>query len=92
MHDACSDIKCACYYSKTDKVCHATKLGVHNILQLGEFAAALRLSWLWLEWVDKSKAWIWHWNPCNENGQAFFAVAACVTVGNGEKTRILTST
>jgi hypothetical protein len=83
--------KCACYYSKADRVCHPTKLGGHSILQPEKFAAALQLRWLWLEWVDESKSWIRHWNPCNENGRALFAAAICATVENGEKPKFWTS-
>jgi hypothetical protein len=37
-----------------EKVFRLTKLGCLAILHLEKFATALRLRWIWMEWVDES--------------------------------------
>jgi hypothetical protein len=39
-------------------VCRPTKLGGLGILNVDKFAIALRLRWLWHEWMDETKPWI----------------------------------
>ena len=67
-----------------ETVCRPTKLGGLGIVHLEKFASALRLRWLWLQWVDKTKAWIGLGNPCNKHDRELFAAATVVTVGDGE--------
>jgi hypothetical protein len=73
------------------KVCRPTEHGGLGILHLEKFAAALRLRWLWLEWVDESKTWIGLGNPCNAKDRVVFAASTCVTVGNRDKAKFWTS-
>ena len=70
-----------------DLVCKPKERGGLGILNLDKFAMALRLRWLWLEWVDDSKTWIGLGNPCNSMDCEFFAAATRVTIGNGEKAK-----
>jgi hypothetical protein len=41
------------------------KLNGLGILHVEKFVAALRLRWLWLEWVDETREWIGLGNPSN---------------------------
>jgi hypothetical protein len=41
-------------------------------LHLDKFAADLRLRWLWLEWLDESKAWFGLGNLCYGEAQELF--------------------
>lgn len=71
-----------------EKVCRPGGL---SILNLEKFSSTLRLRWLWLEWVDETKAWIVLGNPCNAKDKALFAAATVVSVGNGENAKFWTS-
>ena len=54
-----------------------------GILHSGKFPSAR------LEWVNDSKPWVGLGDPCNDNGKDLFAAATVLTVGNGEKARLL---
>jgi hypothetical protein len=54
------------------KVCRPTKLAGFSILHLDKFAVDLRLRWLWLEWLDESKAWFGLGNLCYGEAQELF--------------------
>jgi hypothetical protein len=66
-------------------VCKPKEYGGLGILNLMKFASALRLRWLWNEWVDDSKPWVGLGNPCTADDHELFATATTVTIGNGDK-------
>jgi hypothetical protein len=45
-------------------VCKPKEYGGLGILNLKKFASALRLTWLWNEWVNESKPWVGLGKPC----------------------------
>jgi hypothetical protein len=67
------------------KVCRPKELGGLGILDLDKFARALRLRWLWLEWVAPEKAWVGLETPNDEVDRSLFNAATKVTVGDGNK-------
>jgi len=54
---------------------------------LEKFGRALRLRWLWQEWVHKSKPWVGSDLPCNKADRLLFHASIIVMVGEGQKTR-----
>jgi len=61
------------------------ELGGLGILNLENFARALRIRWLWHEWKSENKAWIGLGNPCEDTDRLLFAAATSITVGDGTK-------
>ena len=41
-----------------DAVCRPKDLGGLEVLNMGKFARALRLRWLWFEWKHPAKLWV----------------------------------
>jgi hypothetical protein len=41
-------------------------LGGLGVLHLDKFSRALRLCWLWFQWVDLDRPWVGTEAPCNE--------------------------
>ena len=74
-----------------DLVYKPKQFGSLGVLNLDKFAKALRLRWLWFEWVDKSKPWIGMGSPCTEDDHILFAAATTVNVGNRCTARFLNS-
>jgi hypothetical protein len=68
-----------------EPVCKPKKYGGLGILNIIFFASALRLRWLWNEWVNESKPWLGLGNPCTHHDHELFSVATMATMGNGEK-------
>jgi len=62
-------------------------LGGLGVPDLEKFGRALRLRWLWQEWVDESKPWAGSQLPCNEADRLLFDLSTMVTIGDGAKTR-----
>jgi hypothetical protein len=62
-------------------VCKPKEFGGLGII-LKKFASALRLRWLWNEWVYDSKPWVGLGNPCTPNDHDLFATATTLTIGN----------
>jgi len=60
-------------------------LGGLRVPDLDKFSRALRLRWLWQEWVDTSKLWVGMKVPCNDLDRALFNASTRVTVGDGRK-------
>jgi hypothetical protein len=62
-------------------------LGGLGLPDLDKFGRALRLRWLWQDWVDDSKPWAGAELPCNELDRLLFNASTKVTIGDGEKAR-----
>jgi hypothetical protein len=73
-----------------DRACLPTKLGWYGILYLDKFVVALRIRWLWHEWIGDNKSSIGFWKSSNEAHPTLF-VAATVVIGNGENAKFLNS-
>jgi len=54
---------------------------------LDRFGRALRLRWLWQEWVDDSKPWIGSELPCTDVDRLLFNSSINITLGDGAETR-----
>lgn len=67
------------------KVCRPKNLGGLGILDLDKFARALRLRWLWLEWVAPEKPWVGLETPNDETDRTLFNAATKVSIGDGRK-------
>jgi hypothetical protein len=68
-----------------ERVCRPKIMGGLGVLNLGKFASALRLRWLWFEWATPAKPWLGLGTPCDEDDRNLFAAATTVKVGNGNK-------
>jgi hypothetical protein len=68
-----------------DLVCKLKDYGGLGILNLNNFASALRMRWLLHEWKDETKHWVRLGNPCTTQDKEVFAVATIVTIGGGKK-------
>ena len=68
-----------------EQVCKPKEYGGLGILNLGKFATALRLRWLWLDWDELSRAWCGQETPCTAADRDLFAAATKVTIGDGNK-------
>lgn len=62
-------------------------LGGLGIPDLENFGRALRLRWLWQEWVDESRPWAGAELPCNETDRLLFNSSTIITIGDGAKAR-----
>ena len=58
--------------------------GVPN---LDKFERALRLRWLWQEWVEDSKPWLGSELPCSDVDRLLFNASIKISFGDGAKTR-----
>ena len=74
--------KCKVAWSK---VCRPKNYGGLGILDLEKFARALRLRWLWFEWVSPDKSWVGLETHNDQLDRDLFNVATKVTIGNGLK-------
>jgi mannosylglycoprotein endo-beta-mannosidase len=57
-------------------------LGIPN---LDKFARALRLRWLWHQWVSTDKPWVGTETPCDDEDKLLFAACTTITIGDGKK-------
>ena len=57
-----------------------------GVLDLERFGRALRLRWLWQEWVDDSKPWSGSELPCTDVDRLLFNSSINITLGDGAKT------
>ena len=62
-------------------------LGGLGVPDLNRFGRALRLCWLWQEWVEDSKPWIGSELPCCDVDRLFFNSSIKITLCDGAKTR-----
>jgi hypothetical protein len=65
------------------RVCRPIKRDVLGIANLEQFGRALRLRWLWHQWLSPEKPWIGSELPIDSLDEALFAAATKVTVHNG---------
>lgn len=61
------------------------ELGGMGFPDLERFGRALRLRWLWQEWVDESKPWVGTEVPYNDTDCLLFNSSTTITLGNGNK-------
>lgn len=81
---ALTGAKCKVNWTKTTLPKEHGGLG---ILSLDKFARALRVRWLWHEWVSPNKAWVGMDTPCDEKDRLLFAACTTLSVGNGQRVR-----
>ena len=62
-------------------------LGGLGVIDLDRFGRALRLRWLWQEWVDDYKPWNDSELPCSDDDRLLFNSSIIITLGDGAKTR-----
>ena len=56
-----------------------------GILDLEQFARALRLRWLWFQWKHTERAWNGLDLPVDRRDKELFAASTVVTIGDGKK-------
>jgi hypothetical protein len=59
-------------------------VGVLGVLDLEMFSRALRLRWLWYEWMEPDRPWFGADVPCSEVDRQLFRVSTVVKIGNGQ--------
>ncbi|WVZ62277.1 hypothetical protein U9M48_012041 [Paspalum notatum var. saurae] len=59
-------------------------LGGLGVLNLDKFGRALRLRWLWKDWMGEDHPWKGLEMPCNRVDRLFFNASIVVTVGDGK--------
>jgi hypothetical protein len=62
-------------------------LGGLGIPYLKKFGRALRLRWLWQEWLDDTKSWVGMDTPIDNTDRVLFTASTRVVVGDGHKCR-----
>jgi len=67
--------------------CLPKKFGGLGVLNLDSFSRALRLRWLWHEWVSPEKAWVGSDPPCVGSDRLLFAACTTITLGDGKKAK-----
>ncbi|WVZ91565.1 hypothetical protein U9M48_037717 [Paspalum notatum var. saurae] len=58
-------------------------LGGLGVLNLDKFSRALRLRWLWKDWMGEDHPWKGLDVPCNHVDRLLFSASTTVTIGNG---------
>jgi mannosylglycoprotein endo-beta-mannosidase len=66
------------------KVMRPKCMGGLGVLDLERFSRALRLRWLWYEWVEPERPWVGTEVPCSDLDRQLFRISTVVTVGNGQ--------
>lgn len=61
-----------------------------GVLNLDRFARALRLRWLWHQWVSPQKPWVGTKVPCDNTDHLLFTTCTKIHIGDGTKTRFWT--
>lgn len=74
------------YLVKWGKEMGPKSFGGLGILDLDLFSRALRLRWLWFEWVSPDKPWVGTELPINTVDRQLFRESTVVTLGNGATT------
>uniref|UniRef100_J3KZ08 non-specific serine/threonine protein kinase n=1 Tax=Oryza brachyantha TaxID=4533 RepID=J3KZ08_ORYBR len=74
------------------RVCRPTRYGGLGIPDIQKMGIALRLCWLWYEWVAPTKPWTGTQTPCDEKDEEIFAASTIVTLGDGRKASFWGST
>lgn len=60
------------------------QLGGLGVLDFERFIRALRLRWLWLQWMERNRLWVGFDVPCDENDKQLFRDSTLVMVGDGK--------
>jgi hypothetical protein len=60
-------------------------LGGLGVLDLEAFSRALRLGWLWYQWVEPDRPWVGSDVPCVEVDKQLFRASTQVPVGNRQR-------
>jgi exonuclease III len=71
---------CLVQWAKVQRPKHLGGLGV---LDLEMFSRALRLRWLWYQWVDPERPWVGTEVPCNDVDKQLFRASTTVVVSDG---------
>jgi hypothetical protein len=79
------------YKVSWDKVCRPLHCGGLGITDLEAFRRALRLRWLWFQWINPDKPWCNTELPIDSIDEALFAAATRVMVHDGCTTQFWTS-
>lgn len=58
-----------------------------GVLDLSIFGRALRLRWLWYEWVDPDRPWVGTILPCDAANRQLFRASTEVLIGDGRKAK-----
>ena len=74
-------------WSIVGEVLHPRSLGGLGILDLERFSCALRLRWIWAEWMHPTKPWGGSPAPCDKLAQEFFFTCSSVHVRDGKTAR-----
>jgi hypothetical protein len=75
------------YLVQWAKVKRPKALGGLGVLDFERFSRALRLRWLWFQWIDPAQPWVGTDVPCGEEDKLLFRASTCVTTGNGAVVR-----
>lgn len=51
------------------------------------FGRALRLRWLWYEWIDPNRPWAGTMLPCDAGDRQLFRASTVLTIGDGRKAK-----
>jgi mannosylglycoprotein endo-beta-mannosidase len=70
-----------------DKVKMPKKIGGLGVIDLELFSRALRLRWLWYQWVDPDRPWVGTEVPCSDLDKQLFKISTAVTIGDGRTAR-----
>jgi hypothetical protein len=68
------------------RCCLPKESGGLGIPNLDKFARALRLRWLWHQWVSTDKPWVGTETPCDDEDKLLFTVCTTITLGDGKRT------
>jgi len=67
------------------KAIRPKKFGGLGILDIDAFSRALRLRWLWFEWVEPERPWVGTVPPVNAVDRQMFRASSAVQLGDGRK-------
>ena len=70
---------------KWSKVMRPKNFGGLSVLDLDLFSRALRLRWLWHEWVSPEKPWVGTTPPVDAVDKQLFRASTVVTIGDGKR-------
>ena len=71
-------------------VCSPIQKGGLGIQNLQLFGSALRLRWLWLEWMQPDRPWKASPIPCDSNDRALFTQVTKIAIGDGKTAKFWT--
>ncbi|WVZ96648.1 LOW QUALITY PROTEIN: hypothetical protein U9M48_042260, partial [Paspalum notatum var. saurae] len=62
-------------------------LGSLGIINLEKSGHALRLRWLWRDWMDDYHSWLGQDAPCDRTDRLLFSASTSVSIGDGKKAK-----